>query len=151
MVESEQQRSLIRGGCHCGNIRFVLQWPASESQIPVRRCGCTFCQKHAGAWTSHRAAKLAIEIGDRSLVSTYRFGTETADFYVCSLCGVVPFVLCEIDENLYAVVNVNTFDDMGGLAISESKSNFDGEDTESRLERRKRNWIPNVVLGTTAA
>lgn len=151
MAGSEQQFTMIRGSCHCGNIRFVLRWPASESQIPARSCECTFCQKHAGAWTSHRASVLAIDIDDQSQISTYRFGTETADFNICSRCGVAPFVLCEIDENLYAVVNVNTFDDMGGLSFSESASNFDGEDTESRLERRKRNWIPNVVFGTTAA
>ncbi len=116
------------------------------SEIPVRKCGCTFCQKHAGAWTSHRDSELAVELHDRSLVSQYRFGTETADFYVCARCGVAPFVLSEIEGNSYAVVNVNSFDDVSGLSFSSSATDFDGEDTGSRLERRKRNWIPGVVL-----
>lgn len=81
----------------------------------------------------------------------YRFGTETADFYVCSVCGVAPLVLSEIDDNQYAVVNVNTFDDTGGLAFSTSSTNFDGEDAGSRLDRRKRNWIPRVVLTASTA
>lgn len=128
----------------------MFRWPQSEPEVPVRECGCTFCQKHAGAWTSHRSSELAIEVDDHSLVSTYRFGTRTADFYVCSVCGVAPFVLSDIDGKRYAVVNVNTFDDSGGLSYSSSRSNFDGEDTGSRLERRKRNWIPRVTLTRTS-
>lgn len=141
----------IHGSCHCGNIRFVLRWPKSESEVPVRMCGCTFCQKHAGAWTSHRSAVLAVEVRDQSLVSTYRFGTKTADFYVCSVCGVTPFVLSEIDDDRYAVVNINTFDDADDLSFSSSATDFDGEDTGSRLERRKRNWIPRVSFNTSTA
>jgi hypothetical protein len=140
----------INGACHCGNIRFVLEWPESEPEIAVRKCGCTFCQKHTGAWTSHRNSLLAVEIDDRSLVSKYNFGTKTADFYVCSVCGVVPVVLSEIDERLYAVVNVNTFEGVDSLSFINSSTNFDSENTEIRLERRKRNWIPNVLLDASA-
>jgi hypothetical protein len=136
----------IQGACHCGNIRFELRWPESETEIPVRRCGCSFCQKHGGAWTSHRNADLKVDIADKSLVSKYRFGTETADFLVCSVCGVLPVALSEIDFGLYAVVNVNTFEDTGTLSFSSSKTDFDGEKVDKRLERRKRNWIPNVLL-----
>ena len=136
--------TLIDGACHCANLRFVLRWPESDPDIPVRKCGCTFCQKHAGAWTSHPSAELVVEIDDRSLVSHYRFGTETADFYVCAVCGGVPFVLSEIDDNQFAVVNVNTFEDTDNLTLSCSSTDFDGENTDGRLERRKRNWIPKV-------
>ena len=149
-MESARQHTAIPGSCHCGNVRFVLGWPTSESQIPVRRCSCTFCQKHAGAWTSHRDSELRIEVHDRSRITRYRFGTETADFYICSVCGVVPLVLSEIDDCQYAVVNVNTFEDIGGLLLCSSSSNFDGENVGSRLERRKRNWIPSVLLTTSA-
>ena len=150
-MESERQHTSIRGSCHCGNIQFVLRWPKSESRIPVRRCSCTFCQKHTGAWTSHRDSEVSIEVNDRSLVSSYKFGTETADFYVSSVCGVVPLALSEIDDCQYAVVNVNTFEDIDSLSFSSSTSNFEGEDTGSRLERRKRNWIPNVLFAASAA
>lgn len=92
---------------------------------------------------------LAVEINDPSLVSKYNFGTKTADFYVCSVCGVVPFVLSEIDDNQYAVVNVNTFVNVDSFSLSGSSTDFDGEDTESRLQRRKRNWIPNVLLNAS--
>jgi len=136
----------IEGSCHCGNIRYVLHWPGLSSEIPVRECGCTFCQKHGGAWTSNRAASLTTTIEDRSRVSRYKFGTATANFYVCSTCGVVPFVTSEIDDALYAVVNTNSFDDGGALNFSRSSTDFSGEDVDARLERRKQNWIPDVYL-----
>ena len=147
---SEQEQTEIRGSCHCGNIRFLLRWPTSTVQIPVRRCSCTFCQKHSGAWTSHQDSDLCIEVDDSSLITRYRFGTETADFWFCSLCGVIPVALSQIDGRQYAVVNVNTFEDIDSLSFCNSSSNFDGEDIESRLGRRKRNWIPDVLLTTSA-
>jgi len=139
-----QEFTHIDGGCHCGVIRFVLKWPEVVPNIGVRQCSCTFCQKHAGAWTSHQDAELTIELSDESLVSRYRFGTKTADFYVCSVCGVVPFVLSEIGGINYAVVNVNTFVSADKIHYSCSSTDFDGEGTSSRLDRRARNWISNV-------
>ena len=134
----------INGACHCGNIRYLLNWPGPGTEIPVRECGCTFCQKHGGAWTSHRDSELAVVVDDESVISKYRFGTSTADFYVCSQCGAVPFVISDIENHLYAVVNVNTFEGMDSSSLLRSATNFDGEDTADRLDRRKRNWISNV-------
>jgi hypothetical protein len=145
-----REHTPIDGACHCGNISFVLKWPNAITEIPVRECGCTFCQKHTGAWTSHRDSELYIDVRDMALVSKYVFGTKTADFYVCSVCGVVPLVLSAIDGQQFAVVNVNTFDLADGLSFSSTPTNFDGEDTGSRLERRKKNWIPAVVVKSSA-
>jgi len=104
-----------------------------------------------GAWTSHLQSEVSLEIDDLSLVSKYNFGTRTADFFFCSVCGVVPMVLSEIDGKTYAVVNVNTFGDTPGLTFSNSSTDFDGEDTGGRLERRQLNWIPNVRFDASAA
>ena len=87
-----------------------------------------------------------MEVDAPSSVSKYRFGTTTASFFVCSICGVVPFVTSEIDDSLYAVVNVNSFDNVDTSLLSCSSTNFDGEDNDERLERRRRNWIPNVQI-----
>ncbi len=76
------------------------------------------------------------------LVNRYRFGTETADFYICTRCGVAPIVTSEIDGSGYAVVNVNCFDDVDPAELDESPTDFDGEGTEDRLARRQRNWSP---------
>ena len=141
----------IEGKCHCGNISFALRWPGDGVEIPIRVCGCTFCIKHGGAWTSHRDAELMAEIRDDTLVSKYRFGTSTADFYVCARCGAVPFVISAIDARLYAVVNVNTFEGINRSSLVQTTANFDGEGTGDRLERRKQNWIRGVRISKSAA
>ena len=136
----------IEGKCHCGNIRYTLDWPGDGTNIKIRACGCSFCVKHGGSWTSDRDSQLVAEIQNASLVSKYRFGTRTAEFYVCSRCGTVPFVTSAIDDRLYAVVNVNTFEGINLSSLVRTATSFDGEDTGERLERRKRNWIPNVRI-----
>src|SRR5207247_1096111 len=103
---------LIKGKCHCGNIAFELEWEGNPPEIPARACGCTFCVKHGGVWTSNPQAKLAVSVRDAALVSKYAFGTRTATFHVCSRCGAVPLVTSEIAKRLYAVVNVNVFENV---------------------------------------
>lgn len=136
----------IDGGCHCGNITYQLQWPEMDKTIAVRACGCTFCTKHGGVYTSHPGAILSAWIADEDRVNKYAFGTETAEFYICNRCGAVPFVTSTIDGNQYAVVNVNTFDNVDRSELDASASDFEGERVTDRLDRRKRNWIARVHI-----
>ena len=135
---------MIRGRCHCGNIAFSLTWKPAPTEIPARACGCSFCTKHGGVWTSNPGASLQVTVQDPALVSKYAFGTRTADYHVCTRCGVVPVVSCRIDDQLYAVVNVNAFEGIDPSLLRRASTNFEGEQTESRLARRKRNWIADV-------
>ena len=132
--------------CHCGNIRLELWWPRAEPKIPARACNCSFCVKHHGVYTSDPEARLEVQIADTSRVRGYRFGTGTAEFHICMTCGVVPFVTSIIDGVTYAVVNVNTFDDVERNEFVESPTDFNSENRESRLKRRKRTWISNVRI-----
>ena len=79
-----------------------------------------------------------------ALVSKYVFGTRTATFHVCSRCGTVPLVTSEIANHLYAVVNVNVLENVDQSWLRKAVASFEGEDVESRLARRKRNWIADV-------
>jgi hypothetical protein len=135
---------LIRGQCHCANISFSLTWEPDPVEIHTRACGCTFCTKHGGVWTSNPKGALEVVVKDASLVSKYQFGTRTAEFHTCARCGVVPVVTSRIDERLYAVVNVNAFEGVDPALLRRGSTNFDGEGTDSRLARRKRNWIGDV-------
>jgi len=136
----------IDGKCHCGNISYQFHWPEPGPHIPVRACSCTFCMKHGAAYTSHDDGELTARISDPARVSRYAFGTKTAEFYVCSLCGAVPFATSTIEGNQYAVINVNTFEGVDKAELVPSVTNFDGESVEGRLERRKRNWTPRVNI-----
>ena len=135
---------LIRGRCHCGNIAFSLAWEPSPTEIPARACGCSFCVKHGGVWTSNPRGALEVTVKDPSIVSTYAHGTRTAEFHVCARCGVVPVVTSRIDGRLYAVVSVNAFEGVDPSLYRRASADFDGEGEDDRLARRKRNWIPEV-------
>jgi hypothetical protein len=136
----------IEGKCHCGNIAYVLDSPGVPSEIVARACGCSFCVKHGGVWTSNREAKLSVTLENGDAISKYEFGTKTATFYVCTRCGVVPLVTSEIANRVYAVVNVNTFENLGSLPVRREPISFEGEETGLRLERRQRNWIADVRI-----
>ncbi len=141
----------IHGSCHCGNIRLTFDWPGSASSIPVRACGCGLCTKHGAVWTSHPDGRFRLRIADDSHVTRYRFGTETADFHICLTCGVIPIATCTIEGVQYAVVNVNAFDDVDPSDLVESATDFEGETTQSRLARRRRNWTPQATGGEGGA
>jgi hypothetical protein len=135
---------LINGKCHCGNITFSLTWEPDPAEIPARACDCSFCTKHGGVWTSNPRGVLEVVVKDPSLVSKYAFGTRTAEFHVCARCGIVPVVTSRIDDQLYAVVSVNAFEGIDPSRLRRASASFDGEGKESRLARRKRNWIAKV-------
>ncbi|APV51995.1 hypothetical protein BWI17_21390 [Betaproteobacteria bacterium GR16-43] len=135
---------LIHGKCHCGNIAFSLAWEPDPAEIPARACTCSFCVKHGGVWTSNPKGVLKVSVKDPALVSNYAFGTKTAEFHTCMTCGIVPVVTSRIDGHLYAVVSVNAFEGVAPSLLRHAPASFDGEGQDSRLARRKRNWIADV-------
>jgi len=135
---------LLTGKCHCANIAFTLAWEPEPSEIPARACTCSFCTKHGGVWTSCPGGSLRVSVEAPSLVSRYAFGTETAQFHICSRCGVVPVVTSRIDGRLYAVVSVNALEGVDPSLLRRAPATFDAEGEADRLARRQRNWIANV-------
>jgi len=147
MSEQGRPTTAITGRCHCGNIAFDLEWRGDPREIPARACSCAFCAKHGGVWTSHPGSRLRVTVLDPDLVTPYQFGTRTATFHVCARCGVTPVVTCEIDGRLYSVVNVNAFENVDAVCLRRAPASFEGEDVDSRIARRKRNWIGDVAFG----
>jgi hypothetical protein len=135
---------VLTGSCHCRNIGFTLDWRSGPATIPARACGCSFCDKHGGVWTAHPAAHLRIEVLHPGRVNRYEFGTRTAQFHVCTACGVVPLVTSVIDSRSYAVVSVNALDDVTPGLLDRKPVSFDGESEVDRLARRRLHWIGNV-------
>ena len=135
---------LIHGKCRCANISFSLAWEPDPAEIPTRACTCSFCAKHGGVWTSHPDASLEVVVKNPSRVSRYTFGTRTAEFHTCTCCGIVPVVTSRIDGQLYGIVSVNAFEGVDPAILRRAPASFDGEGSDSRLARRKRNWIANV-------
>ena len=91
-----------------------------------------------------------MSVKDRVCLSKYAFGTKTAEFHVCTACGVVPVVTSRIDGRLYAVVSVNAFENVEPALLRRSPSTFEDENEQARLSRRKRNWIADVQFEPTS-
>ena len=85
-----------------------------------------------------------MSVKDRARLSKYVFGTKTAEFHLCTACGVVPVVTSRIDGRLYAVVSVNAFENIEPALLRRAPATFEGENEQARLSRRKRNWIADV-------
>jgi len=139
---------LVKGSCHCGNIAFTLDWQPEPSEIPARACGCSFCVKHGGVWTSCSTGRLRVTVRRPEGTTRYAFGTRTAEFHVCMDCGIVPVVTSRIAGRLYAVVSVNAFDNVAASQLKRTPASFDGESEGDRLARRQRNWIGDVEFST---
>jgi hypothetical protein len=135
---------LINGACHCRAITFELGLEPAPDRIIARACSCSFCLKHGGIWTASPTASLRVNVARLDQASRYQFGTRTAEFHVCRICGVVPLATSHIAGHDYAVVNVNAFDDVPATLISHSPVSFDDEGEGDRLARRARNWIADV-------
>ena len=135
---------ILEGSCHCQNLAFTLDWPGEPAEIVARVCDCSFCSRHGCAWTSEPSARLRLRIEDASLLSLYAFATESAEFSICTRCGVVPLVLSRIEGGVYAVVNVNTFTNLEAGRIRRLPLRLGDEALETRLARRKLRWIADV-------
>ena len=135
----------LTGQCHCGALSYRLSVPVPVpvATLPARACQCGFCTRIDAAWTSHPDGELDLFVRGSASPVRYRFGTGTADFLICGLCGILVAAVSRIDGRDYAVINLRSA--KGGLAGRERVSaDFDGEQTCGRLERRCRNWIPTV-------
>jgi hypothetical protein len=91
-----------------------------------------------------------VSVKDRARVSKYAFGTKTAEFHVCTGCGVVPVVTSRIEGRLYAVVSVNALEKVEPVLLRRAPATFEGENEQTRLCRRKRNWIADVRFEATS-
>jgi hypothetical protein len=47
---------------------------------------------------------------------------------------------------VYAVVSVNALENVEPTWLDRASADFEGEDLDSRLARRKRNWIADVRI-----
>ncbi|TDB56099.1 GFA family protein [Photorhabdus luminescens] len=135
---------LISGSCHCKNIEFTFNWEPEPLEIPARACSCSFCIKHSAVWTSYPAGRLRLNIREQKFLYRYSFETGTAQFHICSQCGVVPVVISQINGHDYAVVNVNTFENVDPTLLKYVSAKFTDESEQARLTRRQQNWIANV-------
>jgi hypothetical protein len=113
----------IRGGCHCGAVRFTAELPEAITAID---CNCSICARtgYLHVMVPHHLFRL--DRGRGSLTS-YRFGTGAADHLFCSICGVKSFYQPRSHPDCWSV-NLRALDDPATLEVR--KVPFDGRDWE---------------------
>ncbi len=137
----------ISGRCHCGNIEYQFVSPVPKMELPIKSCDCSFCSKQGAVYTSHPQGALRVTVKDKDRVNFYQFGEEAADVFSCGICGIFPFIVGEIDDHQYAVLNANS---INGLKIDRAAivpiPHLDNQTAEERKQRWQRSWIPKVEI-----
>jgi hypothetical protein len=133
-----------RGSCHCGAVSFLLKSSKSPEEFAVRSCQCGFCRSQSASWTSDPEGELEVRISGP--VHRYRFGTKSADFLVCTTCGLTPAVVSVSGGKLLGVVRANLFESAEAFLSGARPIEFDEESPQTRLARRSRSWTPATLI-----
>ncbi len=78
----------VKGGCHCGAVRFTAKLP--DPPVPALDCNCSICRMTGFVHIIVPNGDFALEKGADALTS-YRFGSGAAEHLFCSKCGVKSF------------------------------------------------------------
>ena len=130
------------GGCHCGNLRIALTLSMPSQDCELRACQCSFCRSHGARTAADPNGSLALEIRDGSKLNRYRFGLQTADYLVCSICGVYVAAVSDTPAGRRATINTNCLDDRAAFTRDPVPADYEGETREARLKRRAERWTP---------
>jgi hypothetical protein len=140
-----------KGGCHCGNIRFVLRLTKPPSENATRSCACAFCRAHATRTVSDPSGHVDIHARDWTGVERYRFASRTAAFLLCKTCGIYIGAVCETTDGPKAVTNVNSLNERALFPPASAHPDHDNESVEARMTRRAANWTPATLHGSPSA
>ena len=117
----------ISGGCHCGAVRFRADLP--DPPVPALDCNCSICRQTGflHVIVPHEQFEL---ITGRDALTSYRFGTGSADHLFCRTCGVKSFYQPRSHSDAWSV-NAHCLDESVELAIE----TFDGRNWERAATR----------------
>ncbi|MCT4713395.1 GFA family protein [Enterobacteriaceae bacterium H11S18] len=79
----------LAASCHCGSVKFTVE--LSEGGFDtIRRCNCSFCRMRGAVVVSAPLTGITVLEGQERLTE-YRFNTQQAVHFFCSVCGVYTF------------------------------------------------------------
>jgi len=113
----------VTGGCHCGAVRFEAA--VDGPPVPALDCNCSVCRMTGFLHIVVPHEKFELVTG-RDALTSYRFGTGTADHLFCARCGVKSFYQPRSHPEAWSV-NANCLDQPVELVIE----HFDGANWEA--------------------
>ena len=117
----------VKGGCHCGAVRFAAKMPVPP--VPALDCNCSICRMTGFLHIVVPHADFQLETGSEALV-TYRFGTGAAEHLFCGRCGVKSFYQPRSHPDAWTV-NATCLDEPVELMVDL----FDGANWEAAKAR----------------
>jgi hypothetical protein len=131
---------LYEGRCHCGAVGFAYRTSQPPGAWSIRACQCSFCRAHAALSTSHAEASLTFT--ENPALRRYRFAQRTADFLLCSTCGVYIGATIATPRGRFGIINVNALTPMPEGLAQAAPMVYDGESVDARTARREARWTP---------
>jgi len=103
------------GGCHCGQVRFEVEVDLGAGGT---MCNCTVCTKISPVGAIVPPSAFRLLSGEDSL-SSYEWGTKTAQRKFCKHCGVHCFAFGHLDilGGDYVAISLNCLDDFDLSAV----------------------------------
>jgi hypothetical protein len=132
----------FEGACHCRAIGFVFRTARTPARWNVRACQCSFCRSHAALTASDPQGSLEFVEREPGIVRLYRFGQRTADFLVCSHCGVYIGAAMRSERGRFGIINTRTLHAMSLSLPEPERMTYDGEQVGARIARREERWTP---------
>jgi hypothetical protein len=111
------------GGCHCRAVRFEAEVPET---VELLDCNCSICSATGFRHLIVPHADFRL-LTDAGALTSYRFGSGTANHLFCATCGVKSFYQPRSHPDAWSV-NWNTLDDGSGLTAT--VRTFDGRNWE---------------------
>ena len=134
--------AIYEGSCHCGAIGFRYHAAQPPGSWSVRACQCTFCRAHHALSTSDPMARIEFTATSPSLLNKYRFARRTADFLVCSQCGVYIGAMIETARGRFGIINVNALNPVPVGVAAPVAMEYGAESPKQRIARREQRWSP---------
>ena len=142
ILQQSGQMSTYTGGCHCSKLSLTYRTALPVEQWNVRACQCSFCLVHAAISTSDPSGLLTFIVHDPTALRRYRFGLRTADFLLCTRCGVYVGAQIETERGAFGILNTRVLASMPTTLGQPTPANYDLEDVNRRIARRETRWTP---------
>lgn len=95
---------------------------------------------HNALSTSDPGAELHFHADAPENLRRFRFGLRTADFLLCSNCGVYIGAVIETDSGRFGIINTHALKAVPADIAAVAPIDYDGEDTAGRVGRREQRW-----------
>jgi hypothetical protein len=128
--------------CHCGALSACYRTALPPSAWQIRACQCSFCRSHAALSTSDPAGLIAYRCSDPKLLQRYRFGTGSAEFLICRVCGVYLGAQITSGCKRFGILNALALRPIPPDLPKGEPMDYGDETAEIRRQRRESRWTP---------